>query len=210
MRKKELEQRQKEEERRIETQKASLELREKGLSQSDIRIMETSAKNFIAKGTPAEREVSQLAEIRRVKDLIDSNAPFRGLLESAMAKGLGGEVGNLAVEERQAAAQIVGFKGKLANLQEFLTSNISKLRKDEIKKLLDFMEPKLRLRLSKRAETYAKSRSEMFGIGKQDYKNFLLESTGIGFDETQPKEVKKNRSDLDKRTQALINRLDNL
>lgn len=203
MRKAELEQRKLEEERRGVTSKASLDIRKEGLSQSQNRMLESSAKNFIAKGTPAEREVSQLAEINRVKDLIESNAPFRGLLESAMAKGLGGEVGNLAVEERKSAAQIVGFQGDLANLQEYVTSNISSLRKEQIQKLLNFMEPKLRKRLEERASRYVKSRSKMFDIDPDYYKNYLLETTGIGFSESQEAQEAKPKVDINRQLKII-------
>jgi lysozyme len=198
MRQAELDQRKKEEERRIVSQSEGLKLREKSLSQGDVRLLESSAKNFIAKGTPAEREVSQLSEINRVRDLIKSGAPFKGLLESAMAKGLGGEVGNLAVEERQAAAQIVGYKGKLADFEEFLTSNISDLRKEEINKLLDFMEPKLKLRLSQRAERYSKDRAKKYGLDKESYRTFLLDSTGIAFDNNSKPGIKSSKGTVNR------------
>lgn len=179
--------------------KAYLPFKKKQVSQADVKIMESAAQNFIRKGTPVEREVSQLSEIRRIKDLIDSNAPFKGLLESAMAKGLGGEVGNLAVEERKAAAQIVGFKGKLADFEEFVTSEISSLRKQEIKKLLEFMEPKLKQRLSERASRYAKTRAKAFSMDQEYLKNYLLETTGIGFEEDEP--------ELNNRRQQLIDKI---
>lgn len=178
------------------------DLKKVGLSQSALKIAEQSTEAF-KKIAPVKKELDQLTEVQRLEDLIQSGAPFKGLIESAMAKGLGGEVGNLAVEERQAAAQIVGYRGKLADLEEFLKSEISTVRKEEILKLLQFIKPRIKKRLKDRADRFTKPRAKRYGMDEETYKMYLLDSTGFDFsDQAEPK-VDDRRSKMIDRIKAI-------
>lgn len=158
------------------------EFRAAGLKQTQINQLASSQKTLFQQSAPAGLLRGRLMEVDKVENLIDSGAPFKGLLESAMAKGLGGEVGNLTDSERQAAAQIVGFKGQLANLSEYLTSNLSSLRTDKIKELLKFIKPRLKKRLGKVVSDYASTNANVLGMDEALVRDYYTKTAGVDID----------------------------
>lgn len=180
-------------------------LKKRGLEQQDLKIAEASVETFKKTG-PVKKRLDQLTEIQRVQDLIDSNMPFKGLLESAIAKGLGGEVGNLAVEERKAAAQIVGWRGKLEDFKEFTSSQIGSLRKEEIRKLLEYIKPAVRKRLYEDAERFSKPRAERYRMDQEAYRMYLLDSTGHDFSDMY-QQPKSQNAEMVERQKKILDRI---
>jgi len=133
-------------------------------------------------------ELGNLKSIGDLKALMKSNTSLVGLIDFKMAKGIAGEVGNLATEEREAAAQLIGYKGELSKLQEWITGNISNMRREEIEKLISVIEPNLKKRIKDKASKYASSASRRLKVEPEEYIQELLDDTGFDFgDESQSK-----------------------
>lgn len=188
--------------------KAYLPFKEKQLSQGQIKLAETSAQNFVKTKTVAQQQ-EKLQNIIELEDLVNSNTNITGLIDFKMAKGIAGEVGNLAESERKAAAQIVGYRGALANLEEWMTSNLSSVRREEILKLVNYIKPRVKQRLVDKAKKYADKRADKYGMSKKQYTQFLLDSTGFDLIEEPEPQVSDRRQQMIDRIKAIKSRRGN-
>lgn len=183
-------------------------LKKRGLTQQDVKIAEASFQNFVKPTTLAGKRLDNLANIVELQRLVDSNTSITGLIDFKMAKGIASEVGNLAEGERKAAAQIVGFKGKLDDLEQWITSNLTKRRKAEIQKLIDYIGPRTKRDIVDAATNYTRPRAKLYGMDEKQYRMFLLDSTGYDFSNVL--QEGKKESSVDERRQKMINRIKNI
>lgn len=195
-----------------ERRKAGQRLRERGFGlsekkqqQSVGKDIDNVAKEFRNPKMPSGKAISALSEMDNLKNLLDSNTKIRGLIEFKMAKGIAQEVGNLTEAERQEAAQIVGIKGDLLNFQEWLTSEVSAGRKEEIYKLIKYMKPRLEAKVKKLAQEQATGAGQFYGMEDDDIAAMILRRAQAGV------KVKKSKKPVvNDRAKKLLDRLNNL
>ena len=160
-------------------QNINTELRKEGYARGDVSKLMQSQKELFNPKSVTGSKVKRLMEIDKLDRLLDSNANFKGLIESAMAKGLGGEVGNLAVEERQAAANLIGWKGTLNDFTEAITSRLGSFRKEEIKKLLKYIKPRIQRDVRNNLKNQAKGLSSIIDMPEDKILNYYKSTAGI-------------------------------
>jgi hypothetical protein len=160
------------------------------ISERDNRNILSNKSSF--RTSAVKEEISGLKNIDALKDLLQAETKIVGLIDFKMAKGIAGEVGNLAESERKAAAQIMGFKGKLVDFQEWMTSELSGTRKDEINKLIKIMSKNVKDRVVKKAKLHSKGNSKRLKVDSKDFTQELLDETGFTFSEDDKPKQKKN------------------
>ena len=172
------------------------------LTESQLKSFDASKNTFVQ--DRAKNDVDGYEQIIALEELLDSGTKFTGLIDFKMAKGIAREVGNLAEKERDAAAQMVGFKGDFNKFKEYLTSDLSDERREEIRNLITAIKPNTVSRIKFAAKSFSKSRAKRFGIEEQAYTEQLLDDIGIDF--RGGKGSDKPQTDRQKRIQFLKNK----
>lgn len=143
-------------------------------------------------------DVELLRNVDKLDSMIDSNTPFTGIIDQLLAKGIAGEKGPLAEQERKVLSEVVGWRGQLSGLEEYMKGNISNIRKDAAKQLVNILRPKLQNRVFKAATSVSKAKAKTFGMDENELRDNIIQSLGApdGLDSTSkpaPSEDKLKR-----------------
>jgi len=152
----------------------------KNLTLREGQRIDSNKKTFVTRVKP---ELDSLRQVNDLKDLLKADTRITGLIDFKMAKGIAGEVGNLAEGERKAAAQLLGWKGKVEATKEWFVGRLGEVRREEIEKLIDIMEKGNKSRIKEKASRHSKSASKRLKIKEMEYVQELLDETGQVFEE---------------------------